>query len=579
MRLLIHFISRQLFVSLSLFMKWRILFLVALLLSMAACVSRSTREALNIAEGLVSGNPQESLAILDSISRESLSTRPARARHALLTTMAQDKCYMDVAEDSTIRVAFDWYLDRGSKANRLKSYYYLGVVKQNAGNDIDAAICFREAESLAEELKDYRFLSLCSQHLNAVHSHHFDRVTAMSYAEKSLKAAEKAGDTLMAAYCRLDIADQYIAKFEFDLAEDILTDLVHQYQASSSLSAYACRSLAKLYLLKPKPEYEKAGEYYEKVVSANAIALSSQDYGYLGLLAESRGEIASSNRYCSIAEQSIKTAADSVTFYMTKTNIYDLRGDYRESSVSYGKAMEIQDRIVYAQMEQSITHAMENYYQTQAALEHEKGRSRLYIAIICGFLLLGVIVWLTGRLRRTKREVLEKMAEIQDFNEELERLQSKDFASCQLLDYYAKDKIQSLKHLANAYFSWDSDRVRQKEKRYGDKTKDELIEDFQKQFEDFRKNDNLYTSLEQALNMSDNGIMDRAKTMLGPGKKEDYELLLLFLYGFSAKSICFLKNGLTEASVRMRKSRIKQFFASLPDEQGREFVKKLEREG
>ena len=69
--------------------------------------------------------------------------------------------------------------------------------------------------------------------------------------------------------------------------------------------------------------------------------------------------------------------------------------------------------------------------------------------------------------------------------------------------------------------------------------------------------------------------MDRARETLKQEKKYDFELLLLYFAGFSAKSICFLK-GLTEASVRMRKTRLKQFFAALPDCQGRDFVNKLE---
>ena len=136
--------------------------------------------------------------------------------------------------------------------------------------------------------------------------------------------------------------------------------------------------------------------------------------------------------------------------------------------------------------------------------------------------------------------------------------------------------------MSSAYFSWDSSRVRQKEKRYGDRTKDELVEDFQKQLDDFRHSEGLYVSLENALNVSRNGLMDRARkelSQMGKVNKEDTELLLLFFYGFSAKSICFLHADLTEASVRMRKTRIKQLFAALPDHRGDEFVRILERQG
>ena len=175
--------------------------------------------------------------------------------------------------------------------------------------------------------------------------------------------------------------------------------------------------------------------------------------------------------------------------------------------------------------------------------------------------------------RNRKRE---KMAQIQDFSSDLEHLQMKDSATRDLLNLYTQDKIKSLNSLANAYFSWDSENVRQKEKRIGDQTKEELVDSFQKQLEGFRKNDGFYSSLENALNVSYDNIMIRAREELKQEKKVNIELVILYLSGFSAKSICFLKD-LTEATVRMRKTRLKQFFASLPDHRGDEFIMMLER--
>ena len=76
---------------------------------------------LDKAEILSSEAPDSALVILKSIPRKALSTKSSRARHALLTSEVLDKCYIDVAEDSVIRVAYDWYKRHGSKENRLKA--------------------------------------------------------------------------------------------------------------------------------------------------------------------------------------------------------------------------------------------------------------------------------------------------------------------------------------------------------------------------------------------------------------------------------------------------------------------------
>ena len=547
---------------------------VFLLLFFASCVSYRAKESLDQAEALLDMAPDSALAIVNSIPRKALSNPSVRARHALLLTQAQDKNYLDIAEDSTIRIAYDWYKRYGSKQNRLKSTYYLGVIRQNAGNNIDAAICFREAEPLAEALKEYRLQSLCNQHLSAIYSSNYDRLSAMYYAEQSLKSADLSKDMLMADYCRLDIADQFIAQNQLDTAEVILKSIILDAKDSILLS-YACRSLAKLYLIKPKPNYSEAKSLLESAFSGKSIPISSQDFAFWGLMAEYGGDSLLADRYCLEAEKTMLSSVDSVSYFITQTNIFEVRGDYRKSYSSYGKAMVIQDRIVYAQLEQSITHAMENYFQNQADLEKAKGRFRMLVFLLLTILLIGIIAWLSGRLHWAKMEIIEKMAQIQDFSSDLEYLQSKDSASRVLLDFYTKDKIKSLNSLANAYFSWDSETIRRKEKQIGNHTKEELVDLFQKQLEGFRKNDGFYSSLEDSLNISYDNIMVRAREELKTVRNVDFDLVILFFSGFSAKSVCFLKD-MTEASVRMRKTRLKHYFSELPSRRGVDFVKILE---
>lgn len=555
-------------------MKLRILPFIFLLLT--SCVSPGTKKALDLAESLVTEAPDSALVIVDAIDRESLTTRSIQARHALLLTLAQYRSRVQVVEDSTIRVAYNYYQKHGSSLERIESAYLLGVVLQNAGNDIGSVIAFREAEPLAESSGEYRWQSLCDQHLCEVYSRNYDRLSAMTYAKKSLEAAEKAGEPVMADYCRLDIASQYLAQGQYDQAEGLFRQLLAEREQHSSLSSYAARFLAKLYLFKKEPEYDKADSLYSAFLKKDAIPLNNEDYGYLGMIAEHKGESELADYYCRLSEQSMKSQIDTHAFYINRAGILELRKDYKEALFSYEKAREIENSFVYAQLEQSISHAMESYFHNQSEHEKQKGKSRLHIALLIGALLIGVLAWLAGRLHRAKREILEKMAQIQDFSLDVERLQSKNTASRLLLNQYVKDKIRSLNSLADAYFSWDSDYVRQKERTVGNHTKEELVETFQKQLESFRKNTEFYSALENSLNVSYDNIMVRAREELRQERKVDFDLVNLFFAGFPAKSICFLKD-MTEASVRMRKSRLKLFFAALPDHRGGDFVKILER--
>ena len=551
-------------------------FLPIILLLLTSCVSPGTKKALDRAESLVNEAPDSALVIVNSIDRESLKTRSSQARYALLSTMARYKSRIVVTEDSTIRVAYNYYQKHGSSLNRLKSTYLLGVVQQNNGNDMGAAIAFHEAEPIARALKEYRWQSLCDQHLCEVYSQNYDRLSAMTYAKRSLEAAELAGESVMADYCRLDIATQYHAQKQYDKAKEIYSQLLAECKYDGYLYSYAARLLAKLYLFKREPEYDKADSLYSVFIEKGVVPLSCEDYGYLGLIAEHKREREKADQYYLLSERRMASPYDSLALYAARTNLYRIRENYKEALSSYEKAESIQNRIVYAQLEQSIAHAMEGYYYNQSEREKEKGQIRLYLSLLIGTVLVGILAWLTGRLLRARREILEKMAQIHDFSSDLARLQSKNKASRSLLDHYVKDKIKSLNSLADAYFSWDSDYVRQKERTVGNHTKEELVETFQKQLETFRKDPEFYSALENVLNVSHDNIMVRARDELRLEKKVNFDLVTLYFSGFPAKSICFLKD-MTEASVRMRKTRLKLFFASLPDHRGDEFVKILER--
>ena len=112
--------------------------LLGILLIVSCSGNRQFRVILNQAESCMSASPDSSLALVNGIDGESLPTRKLRARHALLKTMAQDKCYIDVADDSLIQLAVNYYQDRKDPTYKMLSFYSLGRVQRNAKNNTGA---------------------------------------------------------------------------------------------------------------------------------------------------------------------------------------------------------------------------------------------------------------------------------------------------------------------------------------------------------------------------------------------------------------------------------------------------------
>ena len=110
------------------------------------------------AESLMESAPDSAMTILDSVSLGALSSQKDRARYALLKSMALDKNYIDATTFDILQPAIDYYLEKGSQDEKLRTLYYQGRIYQNIGNDDEEAMrCFLKATEESDQILD----SLC----------------------------------------------------------------------------------------------------------------------------------------------------------------------------------------------------------------------------------------------------------------------------------------------------------------------------------------------------------------------------------------------------------------------------------
>lgn len=524
----------------------------AVLLCLISCAEdRHASMAFNQAESLLFTAPDSALALVRRIDGQTLSSRTLQARHALLMTIAQDKCYIDVAEDSTVRVAYDYYKKHGREWDRLMATYYLGVIQQNAKEYINAALAFREAEPLAEELEDYRQLSLIEQHLSNIFALNYDHIRALEYAKKAERAAKQAGESLMADYCRYDVAIQLLSMYRYEEAETVLKQLLDSSNENSELSSYAAKRLAQSLLFKENPNVLVAKQLYWDIEKQNKSALSSHDYGLLALISEKESDSKKADTYLQVSKSLIQSPADSAIYYNDCRNVYDERKDWEKAHRAKTESVRIQDKMTLELLEQSLTHSMESYYKNEWELEQERSRSRLYLSILIVTFLTLVFLALYSLLRKRNKQIMEDMASIQDI-------------SSDLVDSLIAEKVKSLQQLSESYFSWDDHAITKREQKRGKLSKDEIITTFRIQLSELRNDHSVIETLEQSLNLTDNGIMEKARHYLKKEKELDFSILTLLFSGFSIKSISYLLR-MSEASLRMRKTRYKQQFETMSE--------------
>ena len=101
-------------------------------------------------------SPEKSLAVLESIDRASLNSRRMKARFALLYSMALNKNYIDIANDSIIAPAVRYYRRHGTPDERMLAYYYNGIVYSFSGDSEQEMQNYLKAERFAEKAENKR---------------------------------------------------------------------------------------------------------------------------------------------------------------------------------------------------------------------------------------------------------------------------------------------------------------------------------------------------------------------------------------------------------------------------------------
>jgi len=95
-----------------------VLFILILAFCAGSCIHKSDAgRLLDAAERHLEEHPDSAFVALDSLDRRQLNTRELQARHALLYSIALEKCGISMTTDSIISIAVDYYSGNGDKEN------------------------------------------------------------------------------------------------------------------------------------------------------------------------------------------------------------------------------------------------------------------------------------------------------------------------------------------------------------------------------------------------------------------------------------------------------------------------------
>ena len=107
-------------------------------ISILSCAKYNGQETidgiLNQVEYLMEDQPDSALLLLNEIDADNLKNSRIKARYSLLKSMALDKNYIDTTTFDVLQPAIDYYLKKGKPDDKVRTYYYQGVIYKNADN-------------------------------------------------------------------------------------------------------------------------------------------------------------------------------------------------------------------------------------------------------------------------------------------------------------------------------------------------------------------------------------------------------------------------------------------------------------
>ena len=567
--------------------KRKILSLLFLLSFISGC--SKTEKQFDIISQELNSSPYDALCELRSMDIRRLPSR-LRARHALLSSIAADKSYIDIEDDSIISVASSYYMRHGSPEDKATSLYYHGLVNKNAGDLSSAILRFEEAQKCAEKAGNHHLLGLICRNRSEIYDALTDYPSELDDIESAVDNFNIAGDTLYSLYMLFNLANCYTMLDKGKDAQRTYDSLLVLSAGNDVLlsETYMRYSMFEMSQSKKKPS--AAVEYGEKV-DDSLVSCPVGFYADMGLAYAMLGDKDKSDTYFQLAEGKVVNSYDRVRLLYRRFEREKML-DKASSLPLIERYAFLQDSIFLSNIANNATQTLKNYYKGETDRMEAAMNSRRNMTILASLLglfffiavLLAIRLFYRERLSQEKKRTDKEMRKAIELSEDLRLTQQDNNKMAALVEEVIGDQIIALGKLASSYFKMEDEKLEEKELNKKDKKVEDIVIEYRSELRKLRNEDKWFEDLVKAINISENGLVDRFYADFMDNvtaglsmDSQDLKIVPMMFARFPIKIICFV-TGLSESAVRMRKTRYKEKFYRLGNANTEEYVSRLYRE-
>ena len=521
-------------------------YILSLLLTlMVGCTTHhDVAEQIRRAESLYFDKPDSAQKILCTISNREISSKSLRARHALLLTYCNDKCFIDTTSDSLIRVAVDFYESRHDRSNLMVAQYLLGRVYFEGQRYSDALVEFLRAEELALKEQDNLYLGLSYRAMADIFTRSYDGAVALEYGKLAYKHFALHGNNIYTDWALADLGRLYHNAKDYTQAISTLSDVMAMSEESGDTTLYAeaTRNIASSYFA--IDSLATCIELYERVLEIRPAGMHSNDFVLLG------NSYALTNNVSKAEECAAKIENDYDKLNLLY-HIYNAKKDYKKALEHLIKSFDKHTELYKTLITENTSNTILSHYKNRDELNKERVKHLyLYIAIIvvvlCAIIVICIIT-IRYRHKLQQQEIEENMALVVELQNRIVSNESILLDQQNVIGQLFSSHYDTFNRLSNAYYECHG---MQNEKQ---KIHNEVVN----LINSIATDGKAINELESFVDRYKDNVMTKLNQAFPDMGNSDKNLFMYIVLGFSARAISIFMNEKIDV-VYNRKSRLKQ---------------------
>ncbi|MCM1356350.1 MAG: hypothetical protein NC212_08105 [Staphylococcus sp.] len=363
-------------------------------------------------ERLIEVAPDSAMAIIDAIDANGLSGREQKAHYAILKSMALDKNYIDTTTFDVLQPAIDYYLENGSPEEKLRTYYYQGVIYRNCGDRDNALNSYAKAIDAGKECPNSLVLARAYVAQGSIYNELYAfEGEAKSYLMAS-QIYKKQGYNDLELDCLLNAYNSAIVLSDKDLSDSLNVVCNNIVTSDSILIEFRlAHNITHAIKFGDKKQLEEMVEQETETSGLGVRPLMNLAFAYHKLGDNDRAL----HLLNTIAAQS--GGYDELKFLSIQEPVLEDLGRYKDALYTYKKFATILDSITSRKFEYMFNSAEErNEIELQTLKDKEKN-TRIIWGCVGGIvvLVLGVVILLLlVRSNKAKKELAIQKVKIKE---------------------------------------------------------------------------------------------------------------------------------------------------------------------